>query len=233
MKPVAIFRFSATEGPGHFGEWLDAQGIPWELVAFDHGEMVPADPRAFAGMAMMGGPMSANDDLPWNAPLLGLVRDAVASDVPVIGFCLGGQLFAKALGAEVKRTATPEIGWGEVTTPDPGLRGWFGGRERFTTFQWHYDVFGLPPGAKRALTNAFNLEQGFVLGKHIAMQCHVEMTREMVDSWCRTGGSELPVHSTGTMQSREAILDDAQARLAELSVVADDIFAHWSRGLAR
>ena len=55
MKPVAIFRFSATEGPGHFGEWLDAQGIPWELVALDHGEMVPADPRAFSGIAMMSG----------------------------------------------------------------------------------------------------------------------------------------------------------------------------------
>jgi len=233
MKPVAIFRFSATEGPGHFGEWLDAQGIPWELVALDHGEMVPADPRAFAGVAMMGGPMSANDDLPWNAPLLGLVRDAVASDVPVIGFCLGGQLFARALGAEVKRTAAPEIGWGVVTTPDPALRDWFGGRERFTTFQWHYDVFGLPPGSKRALTNAVNPEQGFVLGKHIGMQCHVEMTREMVDTWCCTGGPELPVRSTGATQSREAILDHVQARLAELATVADDIFAHWSRGFAR
>lgn len=233
MKPVVIFRFSPTEGPGRFGEWLDAQGMPWELVAVDHGELVPADARAFAGIAMMGGPMSANDDLPWNAPLLGLLRDAVAAQVPVIGFCLGGQLFAKALGARVTRTATPEIGWGEVTVPDPELRGWFGGRERFTTFQWHYEVFGLPAGASRALTNAFNPEQAFVLGKHIGLQCHVEMTRDMVETWCRTGAKELPAQSSAAKQSREDIMTSLQTRVADLSAVADDCFAHWARGLTR
>ena len=69
MRPVAIFRFSPTEGPARFGEWLDAQRRPWQLVALDAGDPVPADPRAFAGIGMMGGPMSANDPLPWIAPL--------------------------------------------------------------------------------------------------------------------------------------------------------------------
>ena len=54
MQPVALFRFSPTEGPGHFGEWLDARGLPRRLVALDEGEPVPADPRAFSGIAMMG-----------------------------------------------------------------------------------------------------------------------------------------------------------------------------------
>jgi len=232
MKPVVIFRFSPTEGPGRFSEWLDAQDIPWDLVAVDHGEIVPADARAFAGIAMMGGPMSVNDDLPWNAPLLGLLRDAVAARVPIIGFCLGGQLLAKALGARVTRTATPEIGWGEVTVPGSALRGWFGGRERFTAFHWHYEVFGLPAGASRALTNPFNAEQAFVLDKHLGMQCHVEITREMVETWCRTGAKELPARSTAAMQSRDTMVSDVDSHVAELSAVADDCFAHWARGLS-
>src|SRR5450755_1103426 len=128
MRPVAIFCFSPTEGPGHFGEWLDAHGIPQRLFALDRGELVPAEVRAFAGIGMMGGPMSANDDLPWNAPLLGLLCKAVAADVPVIGHCLGGQLFAKALGAQVSRTTTPEIGWGDVDADDPAASPWLGGR---------------------------------------------------------------------------------------------------------
>jgi hypothetical protein len=35
MKPVAIFRFSPTEAPGHFGEWLDARGLVdwWRSIA--------------------------------------------------------------------------------------------------------------------------------------------------------------------------------------------------------
>jgi GMP synthase-like glutamine amidotransferase len=233
MNPVAILRFSPTEGPGHFAEWLDAQGIAWKLVALDRDDAVPADARAFAGIGMMGGAMSANDDLPWNAPLLDLLRDAVANDVPVIGHCLGAQLFAKALGARVTRTATPEIGWGEVSAPGLAARTWFGGRERFTTFQWHYDAFGLPPGAARALTNAFNPEQAFVLGKHIGLQCHIEMTREMVETWCRTGADELPAQSSGAKQSETDILADSPARLAELARVADDVYARWAQGLIR
>lgn len=233
MKPVAIFRFSPTEGAGHFDEWLGAQGIPQQLFALDCGEQVPAEPGDFAGIGMMGGPMSANDDLPWNAPLLGLVRDAVSAGVPVIGHCLGGQLLAKALGAQVVRTATPEIGWSDVDVIDAGSNPWFGHRDRFRTFQWHYDIFGLPTGATRILTNAFNPEQGFALGKHLGFQCHIEMTHEMVESWCASGGDELPPQSTGAIQSKADIYEDVDARLAALSRVADDVYAKWAQGLAR
>ena len=51
---------------------------------------MPRDVRAYSGLAFMGGPMSANDELPWIAPVLELLRDAVRRDVPVIGHCLGG-----------------------------------------------------------------------------------------------------------------------------------------------
>ncbi len=232
MKPVAIFRFSPTEGPGHFGRWLDARTIPRRLFALDQGESVPGDPRAFAGIGMMGGPMSANDDLPWNAPLLDLVRDAVAAEVPVIGHCLGGQLLAKSLGAKVVRTATPEIGWSDVEVIDGASNPWFGHRHRFRTFQWHYDIFALPQRATRLLTNAANPEQAFALGKHVGFQCHIEMTREMVENWCASAGDELPPQSTGAVQSKGDIFKDVDARLAALSVVADDIYARWAQGLS-
>jgi GMP synthase-like glutamine amidotransferase len=234
MQPVAIFRFSPTEGPGHFAAWSDARGLPRRLIALDEGETVPADPRAFSGIALMGGPMSANDDLPWSAPLLNLVRAAVAAEVPVLGHCLGGQILAKALGAPVTRAPVPEIGWGEVRVQGGDHGGtWFGGRAAFTTFQWHYDVFALPPGATRVLANAHNPNQAYALGKHIGLQCHIEMTRPMVETWCRTGAAELPVSSTAATQSREDICADLEPRLAALSRVADDVYAHWANGLVR
>jgi GMP synthase-like glutamine amidotransferase len=233
MRPVAIFRFSPTEGPGHFGEWLERQGVPHRIIALDQGESVPDDVGTFAGIGMMGGPMSANDPLPWNSPLLTLLRQAVAADIPVIGHCLGGQLLAKALGARVAPTATPEIGWGEVTVPDRAATAWFGGRDKFTTFQWHYDIFELPPGAARVLTNAFNPQQGYALGKHIGFQCHIEMTRPMVETWAGSGAGELPVQSKGARQSRDDMFRDLDARLAALSQVADDVYARWATGLAR
>ena len=118
-RPIAVFRFSRTEGPGHFATFLEANGLPWTLVKLDDGDAVPAAAGPFAGLGFMGGPMSANDELPWTQPVLALMRDAAAQRVPMIGHCLGGQLMSRALGGRVSRNPVKEIGWvridGEAT----------------------------------------------------------------------------------------------------------------------
>jgi len=235
MRPIAIFRFSPTEGPAHFAEWLDRVALPWTLIAIDEADPVPADPSRFSGIGMMGGPMSATDALPWVEPLSALLRESVARNIPIIGHCLGGQLLAQALGARVQRTHTPVIGWIDVEATDSAAqRDWFGGHERFTPFQWHYDVFELPPRAVRVLTNRFNPNQGYVIDDaHIGFQCHIEMTQDLVETWCRTGADEIAGPATPGRQSREQILDDMPARLHALHLVTDGIYARWSQRLVR
>jgi GMP synthase-like glutamine amidotransferase len=235
MRPIAVFRFSPTEGPAHFAEWLDRQALPWQLVAVDADDGVPVDPTQFSGIGMMGGPMSVTDALPWIAPVSQLLRDAVAAEIPVIGHCLGGQLLAQALGARVQRTAVPEIGWIDVETTDAAARDrWFGRLSRFTPFQWHYDVFDLPSGATRVLTNRFNPNQAYVIDdRHIGFQCHIEMTRDLVETWCRTGADEIAAPGSAPRQSRDEILRELPARLDALQRVADGIYAQWSQRLVR
>lgn len=235
MLPVAIFRFSSTEHPGRFGDWLTEQGIPWQLVPLDEGAAVLESPAAFSGIGMMGGPMSANDDLPWNRPLCALLRDAISDGTPVIGHCLGGQLMAKALGARVSRMPSPEIGWLHVDACDRGARReWFGGLPRFAAFQWHYDQFDLPPMATRILTNEVAVNQGFVIDdRHVGFQCHIEMTRDLVETWCRLGAKELPARSSAHRQSAADLQSDLTGRLAALSLVADGIYARWAQKLPR
>jgi GMP synthase-like glutamine amidotransferase len=235
MRPIAIFRFSETEDPAHFAQWLDGASLAWQLIAIDKGDGIPPDPRAFSGIGMMGGPMSANDALPWIEPLSRLLREAIDEDIPVIGHCLGGQLLARALGARVTRTPVPEIGWIDVETTDAdAAQAWFGGRARFTSFQWHYDVFDLPDGATRVLTNAFNANQAYVVGeRHIGFQCHIEMTADLVETWCRTGAEETTGPGTSSRQSRDEMLRDLNARVAALQAVAGGVYARWSQGLRR
>jgi GMP synthase-like glutamine amidotransferase len=232
-RPVAIFRFNRTEGPAYFAEWLAAHRIRWELVALDEGVAVPDDPGAFSGIGLMGGPMSVNDALPWIAPLSALLRAAVDRGVPVIGHCLGGQLLAQALGARVARTPVAEIGWVDVDVCDRAAqKEWFGGRPAFNTFQWHYDAFALPNGATPVLTNAFNANQAYVVdGRHIGFQCHIEMTRDLTETWLATGADELPATSTAATQAAADIRRDLDARIEALHKVADDVYARWARGL--
>ena len=131
------------------------------------------------------------------------------------------------------RAPAPEIGWGEVRTTTNGAGEWFGKRDGFVTFQWHYDAFALPASATRVLTNSVNAEQAYALGKHIGLQGHIEMTRSMVETWCRTGASELPEQTVGATQSRADILSDLDARIRDLGEVADGVYAQWAKGLVR
>src|SRR6187455_351170 len=142
MKPVAIFRHFPTEGPGYFSTFLDSHSIPWQLIRIDANETVPSSTNGFSGLVFMGGPMSVNDDLPWIAPVLALIRSAARDDVPTLGHCLGGQLISKALGGAVTRNRVPEIGWGEVQVEDNGVaRQWFGEAAAFESFHWHGETY--------------------------------------------------------------------------------------------
>src|SRR5690606_17846385 len=141
--------------------------VPWQLVALDEGAAVPSDAQVYSGLCFMGGPMSVNDKLPWIAPALELIRDAVRKDIPVLGHCLGGQLMSKAFGGRVGPNAYKEIGWGDVRVCDNGIaRAWIPGVETFETFQWHGETFSIPPGATRVLENPHCMNQAFALGKH-------------------------------------------------------------------
>jgi len=234
MNPVAIFRHSITEGPGYFATYLDAHRIPWRLIKIDAGDPVPGDPAGFSGLVFMGGPMSVNDDLPWIAPVLRLINGAVQTDIPVLGHCLGGQLMSKALSGVVTRNAVKEIGWGEVSVEDnEAARRWFGAIQTFLGFHWHGETFDIPPGATRIASSAYCVNQAFVLGKHLGMQCHVEMTPELIRAWCADWKNEVAslARLTPSVQTPEQIEEDIDARVRALNAVAAGLYDRWIEGL--
>lgn len=235
MNPVAIFRHVPTEGPGHLAGFLDAHGIPWQLIRIDANDAVPEDVTGYSGLVFMGGPMSVNDDLPWIPQVLQLIRRAIGRDVPVLGHCLGGQLIAKALGGMVVLNRYKEIGWGEVEVEDNNTaRSWFGSVGAFDAFHWHGETFSLPSGAAPVLTNRHCTNQAFAVGKHLALQCHVEMTAEMIDTWCKLGAHELAASAASpAVQTAQAIQAATPEKLPQLHVVADRLYGRWISGLAR
>ncbi|HET7200674.1 MAG TPA: type 1 glutamine amidotransferase [Burkholderiales bacterium] len=232
MKPVAIFRFTRTEGPGYFATFLDAHRIPWRLVKAGEGEAVPAVPSEFSGLVLMGGPMSVNDDLPWIRRVLGLVNEAVDADIPVLGHCLGGQLMSKALGGKVTSNGVKEIGWGPVAVADNApAREWFGATREFSGFHWHGETFTIPPGATRIAESAHCANQVFALGKHLGMQCHVEMTPELIRSWCEDWEKELVTKVGPSVQTPAQMIERLDERVRALNLIADRVYDRWIEGL--
>jgi GMP synthase-like glutamine amidotransferase len=237
VKPVAIFRHAASEGPGYFATYLDGHGVPWRVIRIDEAEAVPENPLEFSGLAFMGGPMSVNDDLTWIAPELRLIRSAVAGGVPVLGHCLGGQLIAKALGGVVARNPVREIGWGRVDVlPNDTARAWFGtGLLSFDSFHWHGEAFSIPPGAARLLSSPYCENQAFALGPHFGMQCHVEMTPELIHAWCREWGTEVEAlaRRVPSVQTPAQMTERVEERAAGLNAIADRLYDRWTEGLRR
>ncbi len=237
MKPVAIFRHSRTEGPGYFAIFLEQHGIPWTLIPVDKGCLIPKSPESYSGLCFMGGPMSVNDPLPWIEEICQLIVAADQQGLPMIGHCLGGQLMSKALGGKITRNAYKEIGWSEAfAETTPVAKHWLGefNGQTATLFQWHGETFSLPEQATRLLTNTYCANQMFALGKHLGMQCHVEMTPEMIASWCEQWSEEINQETDlSAVQTPETIAEELEVRLPKMRALADQLYGTWIQGLVK
>ena len=180
----------------------------------------------------MGGPMSVNDNLPWIPKVTRLIQKAVEVDLPVLGHCLGGQLISKALGGVITRNPVREIGWLPVTRVDNNTaRDWLNDLpQEFEVFHWHSEIFSIPTGATRILASRDCANQAFVIGKTLAMQCHIEMTSEMVREWARVGADDLaPV--CATVQDPQTMTTNLEARVARMQGLANVLYDRWIQGL--
>lgn len=178
--------------------------------------------------------MSANDPLPWIGQECDLIRAALASEIPMLGHCLGGQLMAKALGGVVTRNPVKEIGWGEVRVLDNAeAHAWFGDIRGFLSFHWHGETFSIPPGATRVLESPYCASQAYALGRHFGMQCHIEMNEQMIRDWCDGGAGEIAASPGPAVQSPGEMQAGMATKIAALNNVADRVYTRWIAGLAR
>ncbi len=112
-------------------------------------------------------------------------------------------------------------------------RAWFGSLEPFLSFHWHGETFTIPPGGTRIASSTHCVNQAFALGKHLGLQCHVEMTPEMIRSWYTGGRDEIDA-SPGPGVQRPAQMEvEIEERAAGLNQVAARLYNKWIEGLAK
>jgi GMP synthase (glutamine-hydrolysing) len=214
---VLVLRHEPFEHLGHFAAVLDEHGIGYEY--HDLGE--PLRQEDHQALIVMGGPMSANDNLPGLHDELALIEKALVKDVPLLGICLGSQMIAKALGSTVHRSEELEIGWEPVwltdaARADPVFHG-FRSPEMF--FHWHGETFDLPDGAEWLAYSKKCRHQAYRFGSRVyGIQFHPEVTPEMIADWCGQ-----PVNC-GDVATLEAPIDP---HLHDPSAASKRIFASW------
>lgn len=157
---------------------------------------IPQIPGEYAGLIIMGGPMSANDEdkYPFLGETMELIHKFDGAAKPVLGICLGAQIIARAYGGEVYRMGAQESGFRtmEVTPEgrDDPIFSALG--ETVASFQNHFDAVRGIPGAVALATGGACPIQAFRLGERIyATQFHPEATLDLVQGWIRKFGREF------------------------------------------
>jgi GMP synthase (glutamine-hydrolysing) len=189
VKPIlAIEQDPTLPGLGLLGRSVRARGLPIVSAHAWEDELDELRPTDFGGIAPLGGSMQSwnEEALPYLGRQRAFLREAVEEGVPVLGICLGGQLLARALGADVREADRLEAGWLEIEPTEEAagdpllahLRGPVG------VYQWHTDVFDLPAGSVRLARSAQSENQAFRYGdRSWGLQFHPEVDAPLFAGW--------------------------------------------------
>lgn len=154
------------------------------------GEQLPGTDE-FDFLVLMGGPQnpSETDKYPYLRDEIELVSRATTDQKAIVGFCLGSQIIAEALGATTERSPQKEVGIFPVTLTEEGRTDSVFGNfpDKFPVFHWHNDMPGIPEGAVLLADSPGCPHQAFRFGDRIyGLQFHLEPTRasakELIDN---------------------------------------------------
>ena len=183
--------------------------------------------EGYDALILLGGPMNIGqeDKYPHLEVEKELVREAMALGLPVLGICLGAQLIASALGAEVKPAAQKEFGWYQLAATehgqqDPLIRHF---QQQEFIFQWHGYTFDLPDTAQLLVTGDGCQNQAFKINNNIyGFQYHLEANLPLIQRWLR-----MPEHvkelSHGS-ESAERIWNETLYRMERSLALSRAVF---------
>lgn len=226
-KILRIFQHDGCGGLGYLGTYLEQRHIPYEIVHINLGEPIPVSLQDVAGLIFLGSVHSINDNYSWIEDELALIRRAAQAAVPVLGICFGGQLISKALGGVVEKAPSMQIGWYRLeTTPEaikliePPLP------LSLEVFEWHQDTFSIPLGGIPLFYGRCIKNQGFVHGRCLALQFHLEITQNKIEQ-CLLHSHDSLGNDSECIQNNAQMLEDLTNRTKHLHRVSDILLGWW------
>lgn len=177
-------------------------------------------------VVVLGAPIGAFDEdaYPFLTAELDLTHRRLQSGRPLLGICLGGQIIARALGAEVKPMGVKEIGFSALGLTDAGQASPLAALGETPVLHWHGDQFAIPPGAERLAFTDTCPNQAFSVGPAVlALQFHLEADPAMIERWLVGHAAEIAQAGLDPRDLRR----QAEANGPALAQVAPAVIGEW------
>ncbi len=233
MQSVWVLQHTPSETLGTIEDALRSHGIGFEYIETHAGRPVPGEMAGKAGLIVMGGPMGVYEEAqyPFLRDEMRLIESALSAGRPVLGVCLGSQLLAAVLGAEVRKGKRKELGWHAVKLTESAEHDplFAGLGSEIWPFHWHGDIFSLPRKAVSLAASEWTACQAFRLGENAyGILFHLEVTQEQISSMLSAFGEELREAGGDTGK----ITAEIPVRLPALKEMAGEVFGRWALKLA-
>jgi GMP synthase (glutamine-hydrolysing) len=213
---VLIIKHVDSEGPGLIEPCLKQKEISYQTLCLGTDGLLPK-PDRFSHIVLLGGPMNVYEE--GRYPFLRgedlFIKEAIQRGKHILGICLGAQLIAKALGANVTKSPSKEIGWYDVSLTEEGSQDplFASLPKTFPVFQWHEDTFEIPKWAKLLATSTTVSNQAFRYGENAyGLQFHLEVTKEMIQEWMGVCREETPSSRAEIVTSTEREFENFKTR---------------------
>ncbi|MBD8603262.1 MULTISPECIES: glutamine amidotransferase [unclassified Pseudomonas] len=195
MKRALVLRHLAFEDLGCLAAVLEAEGYAIQTIEAPLHPLASLDVSSADLLIILGGPIGAFDEglYPFLLDELQLIRQRLDNGKPLLGICLGAQLIARALGADVAAMSHKEIGFGPVTLTAAGSTSVLAPLANgIPVLHWHGDQFDIPAQATLLAGTDACPHQAFSVGDQVlALQFHLEVAPQALEAWLVGHANEL------------------------------------------
>ncbi len=229
MRECLAVRHVAFEDAGLFAALLEKRGF--RLRYLEAGIDVLNTEALLAPdlLLVLGGPIGVYEEeqYPFLQPEMEAIKARLFAKKPIVGICLGAQLIAHSLGAEVKPGPEKEIGWAPVELTEAGERSVLAPLKGVPVLHWHGDNLSLPKDAVNLAHTRPCPYQAFTIDKHaLALQFHIEMNPAHIEQWLIGHALELAIAGIDPRELRR----QAQEHGPRTAEAGRKVFEAWLGG---
>ena len=226
MKTCLVLRHVAFEDLGALASILSRRGFNARYLDVGVNELARAQVEDSDLVVVLGGPIGVYQEAayPFLRHETALISDRVGALRPTLGICLGAQLMAKALGANVAPGPAKEIGWAPVDLTPQGRASPLRHVDGRHVLHWHGDNLDLPSACDNLAFTPHCPFQAFRKGTNLlGLQFHIEVDPRRLEAWLI--GHTVELAQAGI--APEAIRADTARHAPPLQQACAAVFNDW------